>query len=40
MEEYGMNDALQEMVVDKRWFKVFDMQEPAYRNLTIEVLST
>ena len=40
LKEYGLEERIQQTVVDKTWFKVFEIKEPAYRDVTIEFLST
>ena len=40
LQEYGMDQRLQELVVDKTWFKLFEINEPTFKDVAIKFLST
>jgi len=40
LEQLGLADDVRQLVGFDRWLAIFDIDEPVYRELTLEVLST
>ena len=40
LQEYGMDEKIQQVMADKTSFKLFEIKEPAFKEITIEFLST